>query len=122
MTIKIANTEDTSIEEISAQLREPRPFPLGMTEFDEWFDRIWSGALIPSEPGSEELLKLSCKLAATDMILHVGGHETHKPDFYFINQLRKVAANQIALNARETLRVKIKELQEKLKGPTSEAG
>jgi hypothetical protein len=104
----VVNDESTPVEEISAQLREKRPLPLGMKEADEWFDRIWSGALIPAEPGKEEELKLSCKHAAFEMILHLGVTETHKEDAHFIYQLRKVAANQIALAQKNAVRAVMK--------------
>ena len=54
------------------QMLEPRPLPMGRKEFEEWSDRIISGALIS------------------------GGDEDHKPDAYFIHSLRKAAVNQVA--------------------------
>ena len=93
-----ANTDETPVEEIVDQLQEKRPFPMGMKAFYEWFERIWSGAMMEFEPGSEEMLRLSCQNVLANEIVHLPSGQTHESDIYFINRLRKVAANQICLN------------------------
>lgn len=90
MGLKVRNSDDTPVKEILEQFAEPRPLPMGMTEFEEWSDRIISGALVPSK--DIDVLKGSLAY----MILHLGPTESHKPDAYFIHSLRKAAVNEVA--------------------------
>lgn len=71
------------------QINEPRPLPIGMKEFDDWSDRIISGALVPATVETQ-------KATLAGMIMHLGPQESHKPDAFFIHGLRKLAANEIA--------------------------
>ncbi len=71
------------------QLNEMRPLPLGMTEFEEWSDRLIAGALLPADPMSQ-------KFALAEMIMHLKPTDDHCNDGFFIKSLRKTAANQIA--------------------------
>lgn len=119
--IKI-NDDETTIEEIKAQLQEKRALPLGRTEFNEFCDRIWSGALLTSEPGQERLLRLSVSSLLADEIMHLPGGQTHESDLYFINRARKLAANQIAHTIKQEIHKEInsiiqdkKEKEDKLK-------
>lgn len=84
------NSRFTSKSKIMDQMLEPRPLPMGMKEFEEWSERIISGALIPTED------KDSLKAALASMLMALGPQEDHKPDAYFIHSLRKAAANEIA--------------------------
>lgn len=95
---KIANDELTPIGEIVDQLQEMRPLPLGRQEFEDWFNRIWSGALVKGEPGKEEELMLSARNVLANEVHHLPAGQTHQTDIYFINRLRKVAANQVCLD------------------------
>ncbi len=90
------NSISTPKEVIVDQMLDPRPLPMGRSEFDAWSDRILSGALLPG--GEEDLLafKESLKFALAEMIMHLGKTESHKPDAYFIHTLRKGACNQVA--------------------------
>lgn len=88
-------------ELITAQLLEKRPLPVGMTEWDEWADRIVSGSLLQAEPDS-------MKFALGTMILHLGPTESAKEDAFFIHSLRKSAANQIADAKMREIRDKAK--------------
>lgn len=83
------NTRFTSTNAIKDQLLERRPLPTGMTEWDEWADRIIAGAMLTASPESQ-------KFALANMILHLGPTESHKEDAFFIHTLLKTAANQIA--------------------------
>jgi hypothetical protein len=83
------NTVNTPTAVIADQLLERRPLPMGMTEFEEWSDRIISGALCQAEHDSQ-------KFALAEMIMHLGPTEDFKEDAYFIHYLRKSACNQIA--------------------------
>lgn len=77
------------IDSIKENLREARPLPIGVTEFNEWSDRIIQGAMIKA---TDDSLKFS--LAA--MLLQLGQREIFKDDHYFICALRKVATDQTA--------------------------
>jgi hypothetical protein len=87
---RLVNNKFTSKQTILQQMNELRPLPMGMKEFDEWSDRILSGAMIPSDN------RESLKAVLSSMILALGHTEDHKPDAYFIHLLRKAAANEVA--------------------------
>lgn len=87
------NTDDTSKDEILAQMHEPRPLPMGRAEFEEWSDRIISGSLVA---GEGEAFIIGQKFALAQMIMHLGPTESHKPDAFFIHSLRKAAVNEVA--------------------------
>lgn len=95
--IKIKNDEMTPVADINAQMREMRPLPMGRADFDEWAERIISGALVPGAAYEDQVFALA------DLITHLGPTESHKPDAYFIHCLRKFAANQVAVTVREEL-------------------
>lgn len=95
------NLHNTPVELISEQMHEMRPLPLGMTEFDEWSDRIISGALISCDVDSQ-------KFACASMLKMMGATEDHKEDIFFIKSLRRSAIQQIA-------DAKLAELQAKAK-------
>lgn len=86
----VSNTEKTSKKTIIQQMNEPRPLPMGVKEFNEWSDRIISGALIPTT--QPETLKATLAV----MLQSLGPQESHKPDAYFIHSLRKAATNEVA--------------------------
>lgn len=88
---------------------EPRPLPLGRSDFDEWSDRIISGAVIPGGEENPEAFKEGQKFALADLLLHLGPTESHKPDAHFIHSLRKFAVNQVAVTMRDELHKKAKE-------------
>jgi hypothetical protein len=104
------NSKSTPKKVIVDQMNEPRPLPMGRLEFEEWSNRIISGAIIPGEvwankfeadSTNEEKHKAfinSQKHALSQMIMHLGPTESHKPDAYFIHSLRKAACNQVAHN------------------------
>lgn len=77
------------VEAIVAGIMEPKSLPVGMTEFEEWANRIILGSLLQADTES-------MKFTLASMILSLGPTESHKPDAYFIHGLRKAAANQIA--------------------------
>lgn len=90
------NFASTPTSVILDQLAEPRPLPIGRTEFDAWADRLIAGAAL--QAGSDDPAKFrdGQKFALANMIIHLGPTESHKPDAYFIHQLRKVMCNQTA--------------------------
>lgn len=105
------NLQSTPSEVIRDQMLEPRPLPMGRKEFEEWSDRIISGALVPGpngkvyqmaglsawDPDSEYSKHIdSQKFTLASMIMHLGPTESHKPDAFFIHSLRKAAVNEVA--------------------------
>lgn len=90
------NLKSTPPELIVSQLNEPRPLPMGVSDFHEWSDRIIAGAVIPGGEDDPEAFIEGQKYALADMIMHLGPTESHKPDAFFIHQLRKVCVNQVA--------------------------
>src|SRR6185312_2319412 len=84
------NSKLTPKEVIAQQLLEPRPLPLGRQEFQDWSDRLISGAMLPIDSEADpEIFKDSQRFALADMIMHLGPTESHKPDSFFIHSLRK---------------------------------
>lgn len=104
MTFKVSNDETTTVEEIKTQLQELRPLPLGMNEFNDFFERIWSGALITGEPGRENILRISVRSLLADEVISLPGGKTHETDLYFINRARKLCANQVCLMVKDQAR------------------
>jgi hypothetical protein len=99
--IRGKNSTNTPKDVILDQLNDVRPLPLGMTEFDEWSDRIISGALLSADTESQ-------KFALANELLSLGPTQDHKEDIYFIKLLRKFAVNQVADEARKAIREKAK--------------
>lgn len=67
----------------------PKPLPVGMTEFNAFADRIidLAGAFADRD---------SMIFAIATMIVHADGAKSSLPDSYFLERLRKSAANQVA--------------------------
>lgn len=87
---------------ILGQMNEPRPLPMGRQEFEDWSDRIISGALLPGT-GDPKVFVEGQKFALANMIMHLGPTESHKPDTFFIHSLRKHAINQVADTIRKEI-------------------
>jgi hypothetical protein len=102
------NNQYTPKEVIVDQMNEPRPLPMGMKEFDEWSDRIISGALLPGGKDDPLIFHDSQKFILANALMHLGPTESHKPDAFFIHSLRKFAINQIADSVRKDLHDKAK--------------
>lgn len=94
--IKIKNDELTPVGDIIGQMLDPRPLPLGRSQFEEWSDRIIAGACLTSVEETQEAFVKSQKYVLANAIMHLGPTESHKPDAHFIHMLRKVATNQVA--------------------------
>lgn len=97
--MKLKNTEDLDVGDLTDQMKEKRPLPIGRRQFEEWSDRIISGALVDA---TTESLKFS--LAA--MLMHLGPTEAFREDGFFILSLRKAAVNQTAHAMMEELKKK----------------
>lgn len=94
--LKAKNTDETTTETILGQMAEPRPLPMGRQEFEDWSDRIISGALVNADVVSQ-------KYCLANLLLHLGPTEDHKPDAFFIHSLRKFAVNQVADAIRQEI-------------------
>lgn len=95
------------IEMIVEQMAEPRPLPLGRQDFNDWSDRIISGALIPGVDVESQ------RFALANSLLHLGPTESHKPDAHFIHILRKLAINQVAHAMAQENRAIVKQREDK---------
>lgn len=100
------NDENTPVPEIINQMREKRALPMGRSDFEQWSDRIISGALVAADITSQ-------RYALANLLLHLGPTESHKEDSFFIHSLRKFAVNQVADEIR-------KEIYEARKGKPEE--
>lgn len=80
----------------------PRPLPVGMTEFTTWSDRIisLSGSFADAD---------SMKFALSSQIMHLGAQKSSVPDQYFIRSMRKAAANQVASQFFQDIKIKQQE-------------
>jgi hypothetical protein len=65
------------------------PLPTGRQEFEEWSDRIISGANLVADERSQ-------KFMLANSLLQLGPVESHKEDAYFIHVLRVAAMRQVA--------------------------
>lgn len=82
---------------VKKQLLEKRPLPVGVKEFHEWSDRIIkaAGLISKSEDQKYVLANVICN--------NCGPAVAFESDAYFINYLRKVAANQVADDMRKQI-------------------
>jgi len=93
-----------SKKEIQSELTLKRPLPTGITEFHEWAERIISGVHIKSAPGMEQVLMDSQKFALAASFKNLPPSQAFEEDAYFINILRKAAANQVAEQVMQDIR------------------
>jgi hypothetical protein len=91
------NASSTPVSIIQTQLQEKRSIPLGLTEFHSWSDRIIAGAMIPGVTAETQ------KYTLANMILNLAPTAAYVEDLYFINGMRKFAANQVADYYRKEL-------------------
>lgn len=106
------NLESTPKEVIIDQMNESRPLPMGRKEFEDWSDRIISGAVIPGGEDDKAAFTTSIKFALAEMVMHLGKTESHKPDAYFIHCLRKGAINQVAFTVMSEIKAEQKAKEE----------
>ncbi len=95
------NHANTPPEMVVAQMNEPRPLPLNRPQWEEWSDRIISGAMLEAD-------KSSMQFSLANMLLHLGPTESHKADAFFIHSLRKFAVNQVADAIRKEIQAEVK--------------
>ena len=102
--MKVIETQPVAVGDITDQMLERRPLPIGRTQFHEWSDRIIAGAMVDASTRSQ-------KFALAEMILHLQPTEAFKDDAHFILKLRKGAVNETVV----AMMKEIKEEQEKEK-------
>lgn len=76
---------------------------MGVAAFEEWSNRLIRIAQIPGATDKSQ------KFALADLIMHLKPTEAFECDAYFVNCLRKVAANQVAHERMQTIRAEEKE-------------
>lgn len=84
------------------RLEEKQPIPTGIKEFHEWSDRIIQGAMLPATPESQKFV------LANIILNNLSPTTAFESDAYFINMLRKHAANQVADTMRNEIRERVK--------------
>lgn len=82
----------------------PTPLPVGVTEMDAWMDDIIALAGPYADADS-------MKWAIATMVLHMGSNKdgssrAYVPKMYFVNGLRKSAANQVASAVFQSIKAK----------------
>lgn len=103
------NLRSTPVNVIVDQMNTPRPLPMGRKEFEDWSDRIISGAILPGGAEDKEAFIDSQKFTLCGTLMHIAPTESHKADAYFIHVLRKAAVNQVAHAVSLELQAKMKE-------------
>lgn len=80
----------------------PRPLPIGLTEFHVWADRLIEivGPLADSD---------SMKYVMASQIIHMPHDQDEVPDRHFRAALRKAAANQVASQVFQDIKLKQQE-------------
>lgn len=82
---------------IQEKLLEKQPLPVGRAEFHQWAERIIKGAMLPV-PVEEQKYVLANTIAT-----NCGPAVAFESDAFFINYLRKAAANQVAIAVRDEI-------------------
>lgn len=72
--------------------------PVGVTEFHQWADSIIAESHLPDPD--------TLKLAICQMVVRLEHTASEIPKIFFVNALRKAAANQIAFAVSEEIKIK----------------
>lgn len=80
----------------------PKPLPVGLTEFHAWAERI-------TELAGKFADEDSMKYALANQVIHLAYDKSEVPDRYFVNCLRKAAANQVASQVFYDIKIKQQE-------------
>lgn len=99
--MKINTREDLSVGDMTKEMLDRKPLPIGKTQFIEWSDRIIAGAMVGATHESQ-------RFALAAMLMHIGPTEAFREDAFFILQLRKSAVNETA----HAMMTELKEEQE----------
>lgn len=87
--MKLNVPEDLAVGDITKDMLERRPLPIGRAQFMEWSDRIIKGSLVEAEPES-------LRFVLAERLQHIYPTEAFKEDAYFILQLRTIAVKETA--------------------------
>jgi hypothetical protein len=79
--------EPLVLGDLKKEMMEKKPLPIGMTQFNEWADRIIAGAGVDASIRSQ-------KWTLAEMVMHLNPTEAFKEDAHFILKLRKAAVNE----------------------------
>lgn len=90
---------DLSVGEFKDRYLEREPLPIGRTQFEEFEKRIVSLARVDAHPDS-------LRFCLLERIISLGPCEAYKEDAYFVLALRKIAANETAVNLMQELKEK----------------
>lgn len=82
------------------------PLPVGMAEFDAFVERIKTKVNLPSIPDDD------LRFVLANEILHSPGRLDHYPDSLFVSAIRRSAANQVASQVFQDIKVKQRAAQE----------
>jgi hypothetical protein len=82
-----------------SELDIERPLPVGMTEFNEFAARIIAQAGAYADEDS-------MKFALASIVIHADATKAHYSDNYFLERLRKSAANQVASQVFQDIKQK----------------
>ena len=97
-------------------LLEKRPLPTGVTEFHAWADRIINAAGLISRKEDQKYV------LANVICNNCGPAVAFESDAYFINYLRKTAANQVADDMRKSIYADRKQSQAAASAPPGTNG
>lgn len=111
--MQVKTTEADDLKKLHAELQERRPLPTGRKQMNELIERV--KAFIDFPISEDSIIFSVC-----GSILSLGGTEAYKEDGYFILNLRKVAANQVACTFIEELKQRQKERQGEAITPKNE--
>lgn len=84
----------------------PSRLPVGMTEFKMWSDEIIALTGPLADPDS-------MRFAISSQIMHLAPQRCSVPKRYFVASLRKAAANQVASQVFQDIKIRQAEEQEK---------
>lgn len=86
----------------------PTPLPVGMAEFNTWVDSI-------IELSGEYADRDSMAYAIASNLIHLPHTKAKVPKAYFVNTLRKAAANQVASQVFHDIKMKQKAAEDAAK-------
>lgn len=91
-----------------------RPLPVGMAEFNEFSARILAKAGAYADEDS-------MRFALASILIHADASKGALPDSYFLDRLRKSAANQVASQVFQDIKIKQAEAAQKAAAQQVEA-
>lgn len=95
---------------------EFRPLPMNIPQWEEWSKRIIKAAGLPTENLETQ------QFALAGMILQTSPTDFLRPDEYYVNCLRKAAADQLAMQVIDDLKAARAERNKKTREVTPTPG